>query len=143
LPWRPANQSNQPRKIAPNPTATPAAFTSSERLPTAALFVEPELVAEEVDVLVDPLTTWLTTETATLEELVQVSPERVVALLLKVISAQLYKALPVWPNVTTWILAFWPSAGLMPAGRSRCDKQRVPFPVSLSGCCVKEMLKTG
>jgi hypothetical protein len=48
--------------------------------------VEVEFAADEVFV-VDPLTSWLTTETTTLEELAQEAPERMLALLLKVMSA--------------------------------------------------------
>jgi hypothetical protein len=53
----------------------------------AALCAKLELAAVLVVVADDPLTSWLTTETAMLEELVQASPARMVALLLKVISA--------------------------------------------------------
>lgn len=53
----------------------------------AAPEVAVELAAALEEVVVEPLTSWFTYETTTLEELEQVSLERVVALLLKVMSA--------------------------------------------------------
>lgn len=55
--------------------------------------IEVEFAADEV-LVVDPLTSWLTTETTTLEELAQEVPERILALLLKVMSAHCYHQQP-------------------------------------------------
>ena len=64
-----------------------------ENPPTAAEVVEVEFAADEV-LAIDPLTSWLTTETTTLEELAQEAPERILALLLKVMSAHCYRQKP-------------------------------------------------
>jgi hypothetical protein len=61
------------------------------------------------------------------------------ALATSLISAQLYKADPDWPEVTTWMLALVPSA--MPLGRARVGRQKVPLPVTLRKLGVSEMLK--
>ena len=53
----------------------------------------------------------------------------------------LYSAVPPWPTVTTWMLAFVPSGKSKPLGRSTSGKHNVPLPVSFRGWGVKEMLK--
>lgn len=60
---------------------------------------------------------------------------------LKRISAQLYRALPVSPTVTTWILAMSPSLGLTSEGSSSLSMNRVPEFVALRNSGVREMLK--
>lgn len=84
LPWHPRNQTNEVTKIAPRTIAILAVFINPKLLPNAALVVELELAAL---VMVDPFTPWLTTETFTFEELVQELLERIVAVLLNVMSA--------------------------------------------------------
>jgi adenosyl cobinamide kinase/adenosyl cobinamide phosphate guanylyltransferase len=71
---------------APIPATRLAPTKELENPPTAAEVVEVEFAADEV-LVVDPLTSWLTTETTTLEELAHEAPERILALLLKVMSA--------------------------------------------------------
>jgi hypothetical protein len=67
-------------------TAILAAVINSELLPDAALCVELELAADVVAVVPS------TTEIFTLDELVHLSPESVVALLLKVMSAHWFRS---------------------------------------------------
>lgn len=55
----------------------------------------------------------------------------------------LYKATPLAPPVATMILAFWPSEGVILAGRVNFGRQNVPLPVSLRRDGVSEMLKVG
>jgi hypothetical protein len=74
---------------APIPAITLAPTMALENPPTAAEVVEVAFAADEV-LVVDPLTSWLMTETTTLEELAQDAPERILALLLKVMSAHCY-----------------------------------------------------
>jgi len=107
---------NQLITSAPNPATTPAVIIDPVEPPTAADLVV-ELAAAALAV-VEPLTSWFTTETTTFEEFEHLSLARVVALLLNVISAHyphisachlisshepgltLYNALPVSPKVT-------------------------------------------
>ena len=52
----------------------------------------------------------------------------------------LYNADPEAPEVTIWMLAFCPSVA-SPEGSVMRGMQRVPLPVSLRNCGVREMLK--
>ena len=79
---------------APIPATILAPIKELGNLPTAAEVVELEFAADEV-LAIDPLTSWLTTEITTLEELAQEAPERILALLLKVISAYCYSQQPI------------------------------------------------
>ena len=79
---------------APIPATILVLTKELENPPTAAEVVEVELAADEV-LVVDPLISWFTTETTTLEELAQEAPERILALLLKVMSAHCYHQQPV------------------------------------------------
>jgi hypothetical protein len=74
---------------APIPATTLAPTKELENPPIAAEVVEVEFAADEV-LVVDPLTSWLTTEATTLEELAHEAPERILALLLNVMSAHCY-----------------------------------------------------
>jgi hypothetical protein len=78
---------------APIPAIILAPTKELENPLTAAEVDEVEFAADEV-LVVDPLISWLTTETTTLEELAQEAPERILALLLKVISAHCYGQQP-------------------------------------------------
>lgn len=51
----------------------------------------------------------------------------------------MYRADPDVPEVTNWSVAFVPSA--KPAGSDRLGRQKVPLPVTLRSCGVREMLK--
>lgn len=140
-------------------TARPAAEVRATMLtPMAepAFFPEPPvvvLVLELSFVDVDPLACWLTTETETLGLVTHCEPSSALALDRKVISAHyhschplsaciplndqpllttltLYNALPLWPEVTTWMVAWVPSATERSTGSGRSEIQSVPLPVS-------------
>jgi hypothetical protein len=115
--------SNQPITNAPKPATNPAVKIEPVAPADAVDGLVVPFAAGTADDVVVPLTSWLMKETATFEELEHLSAVRIVAVLLKVISAHcdlrqyrysyifmiqrtLYKALPVAPKVTTWILAF-------------------------------------
>lgn len=53
----------------------------------------------------------------------------------------MYKAFPLSPVVTTWILALVPSEIGRPAGKATVGKHKVPLPVSFKNGFVREMLK--